>query len=194
MRWIFDGSCFLTRDHCGAWGPWLGVAYQAANLAAALAFLFIPATLLTFWSRRRAVLARPGTPLLFAAFILPCGLGHLGACLSFYWSPYRLFAMIDAVTAAVAVYAAARLPGLAGYYLALPTPEQNRRVVEALAHKNRGLAEDHARGDERNRELRERIAELEQLLQTNIWLLESDEALQQLKEMLVKIGEDDRGT
>lgn len=194
MRWIFDGSCFLTRDHCGAWGPWLAVAYQAANLAAALAFLFIPATLLLFWARRRAVLPRPGTPLLFAAFILPCGLGHLGACLSFYWAPCRFFAAIDAVTAAVAVYAAIRLPGLARYYLTLPTPEQHRRVVEALARKNRELAEDHARGDERNRELRERIAELEQLLHTNIWILERDDALNQLKQMLITIGEDDRGT
>ena len=194
MSWLFDGSCFLTRDHCGFWEPWLAIVYQAANLAAAMAFLFIPAILLGFWAQRRAVLPRPSTPLLFAAFILPCGLGHLGAGLAFVWAPYRLFALVDALTAIAAVYAAARLPGLARYYLTLPTPEEHLRVREALARRNRVLAEARERSDERNRELRERIAELEQLTQTNIWLLERDEALQQLKQMLVTIGEDDRGT
>lgn len=84
----------------------LEAVYMSSNVVICLAYLTIAAMLLHV-----AFLSRGDRPvlmlhLMFAAFILVCGIGHLEAPVAFVWPQYPAFAAWDALSALVSWLAA----------------------------------------------------------------------------------------
>ena len=123
VRWLLDGSVFITRDHCGAWTPGLIGINQLTNFMIAMAYFAIPIALLVVWFRmyvpgaKKIVRQHPWMILLFVIFIFSCGLGHLNDVIVFWWAPYRLFTFINLLTAVSSVITAMLLPAVIYDYL-----------------------------------------------------------------------------
>lgn len=105
LQSIFDTSGYLPRWYCGpnwaaapAWG-WLLIV---SDIAIWLAYSAIPVILLYLVGRQhKAMVGRLG--LLFAAFILLCGLTHLIDAALFWYPIYRISGLVKAVTAIVSL-------------------------------------------------------------------------------------------
>jgi len=91
------GSCFF-------WDPWLTALHVGADAAVALAYVSIP-LLLFLYRDRAAATARP-LLLLFAAFILSCGLGHGFRIWNIWHAHYWLEGSWTMVTAMISLYTA----------------------------------------------------------------------------------------
>jgi PAS domain S-box-containing protein len=98
---LFDPSGFVPRAECGAWTPGLIALHLVSDVLIWVAYVSIPIVLLAF--ARRRDLPYPRLFVLFAAFILACGFGHLLDALMFRYPLYRLSGLWKAVTAAVSL-------------------------------------------------------------------------------------------
>jgi diguanylate cyclase (GGDEF)-like protein len=94
------GSCFL-------WNPWLTSLHALADAGIAVAYFSIP-VLLYFYRQHAATAARP-VLLLFAAFILSCGVGHVISAWNIWHANYWLEGSWKWVTMIVSSYTAWRL-------------------------------------------------------------------------------------
>lgn len=112
MEWLFDADSFVTRNHCGNWTPALIAVNQAANFLIFISYFTIPLALFGFWRTIRHRIENNWIILMFVFFILSCGMTHLMDVLAFTWVPYRLFTVIDVVTAVASVPTAFLLPGV----------------------------------------------------------------------------------
>ncbi|MGL4512253.1 MAG: ATP-binding protein [Lacipirellulaceae bacterium] len=101
---LFDTEGFPPRWECGGgWldNPWLGWVHIVSDVTTGLAYVGISFVLVVFLRKRRGSLPAQGLGLLFAAFILACGMVHFVDALLFYTPVYRLSALAKAVTASV---------------------------------------------------------------------------------------------
>ncbi|HWB13092.1 MAG TPA: PAS domain S-box protein [Pirellulales bacterium] len=96
---MLDTSDFPARWHCGHWTELHGWTHIVSDLAIFGAYAAIP-LVLTYFALRRRDIPFQGIFLLFACFIVSCGLGHLLEA-TIFWRPwYRLAAAVKVVTAA----------------------------------------------------------------------------------------------
>lgn len=131
------GSCFL-------WNQYLTGIHVSADFLIAIAYFSIPA--LMFFNRRHASTTAKPVLLLFAAFILSCGVGHLVAAWNIWHTEYWLEGVVKLFTAGISVYTAIelqqRMPIFLGTQKALIESEilarkdpltglANRRVLDA---------------------------------------------------------------
>lgn len=108
LWWLLDDSPFLPRTCCATDGEMpaeLVWTYQAASWVIALSYLAIPIILLIV-ARRLRHHAPAWVLVLFAAFILSCGLGHALDATMFEAPRYRLMAASLVITAVVSIAAA----------------------------------------------------------------------------------------
>ena len=104
MSWFSDATELLTRSQGGTgWTPWLKQTYQLANFLIWFSYLVIAFSLYKLYCCKKNELPAPGLFVLGTMFLLLCGVSHLGNVVGFFWTPYRLFTLIDVMTAAVAV-------------------------------------------------------------------------------------------
>jgi hypothetical protein len=175
LQWLLDTGPFLTRTHCGEWPRWLRIAYMAANGSIALAYFLLPVQLGLAWRRFRPDLPRAWVLLLFAAFILLCGVTHVFDVLVFYVAPYRLFTAALVATAAVSLAAAAAVPFVArDYRLASRRGlhDQAGRLNLALLEKQDALERLGGAYEElagQHRALQAQIDRLEGMRRTGLW-------------------------
>lgn len=169
---LFSTSDFPARWHCGNWSTGHGLAHIISDFAIAGAYAAIPLLLGYFVMRRRDV---PFSPvlLLFGAFILSCGLGHLIEALIFWYPWYRLSAVVKACTAIVSWVTVLTLLPLLPKALALPGLETvNQRLKAEIADRRTAAAElQEAHDDLRNSTLNlldreDRVIELKQEVNT----------------------------
>ena len=99
---LFDTSAFPPRWYCGNWPADLGWLHIISDLLIFGSYFAIPCALL-FFATRRNDLPFHRLFLLFAAFILACGFGHLLEAIIFWWPAYRLAGLLKAITAAVSL-------------------------------------------------------------------------------------------
>jgi two-component system, LuxR family, sensor kinase FixL len=149
---------FLPHGWCYRWDPEVVWLHVTSDLLIALAYYFIPFSLI-YIVRKRGDLVYPWMFWLFGAFILACGTTHLMNVLV-VWQPwYRLDGMIKAVTALASVPTAIVLLRLSPAIIALPSPEQlrllNRQLEQEVA--DRREAEEQVR--RLNAELEQRVAD-----------------------------------
>lgn len=145
------GMCYLWRSD-------LLLLHTLSDAGIALAYFSIPLAIAWF-VRKRTDLQFGWLALLFAAFIVACGITHLLG-IWVVWNPnYYIEGTAKAVTAAVSILTAALLWPLIPKLVALPSPTQ-------LSHANHLLKEEvrsrqQAESDLRtlNRELEQRVAE-----------------------------------
>jgi len=137
---LFSQNGFLPHGYCFTWAPSLLTLHLAADLLIAAAYFSIPLTL-AYLVRKRADLPFNWVFLLFAAFIVACGVTHLVGVLTL-WYPFYWFAgAVKAVTALVSIAAAVAVVLLMPRLLALPSAAQLRSVnarLEAEVTERRG--------------------------------------------------------
>jgi len=104
------GSCFL-------WDPWLTGLHVVSDGAVVIAYLSIPVML--YLGRHRATPQVQPVLLMFAAFILSCGIGHLLRIWNIWHANYWLEGSWSALTGAVSLLTAWHLRHLIHDFLGL---------------------------------------------------------------------------
>lgn len=158
LGWLFDTRGYMPHGHCYLWQVdtlWLNVG---GDLLIGTSYFAIPVILYLFVRERRRELPFWWIPLLFAAFILLCGLTHFFDIFT-VWNPeYRMEGALKVATGVVSAATAVALLRVMPSAMRLQTPTQLQREVEertaALARANERL-----RGEE---EQRARLLESEQ--------------------------------
>ena len=135
MDWLFDVQSFPPRGTCGVgWSNWLIAEWLLGQGLIVGAYIAIPVGLVLLNIRRRdPFLASPMT-ILFAAFILFCGFGHLlSDMVVFVWPAYRLFAQWHLATGIVSVATAVVFSRGLRTLLDRPTNEEITHFASSFA-------------------------------------------------------------
>ena len=128
---LFSQDGFLPHGYRFTWAPSLLTLHLAADLLIAAAYFSIPLTL-AYLVRKRADLPFNWVFLLFAAFIVACGVTIWSACSLSAYPFYWLAGAVKAVTALVSIAAAVALVLLMPRLLALPSAAQLRSANAQL--------------------------------------------------------------
>jgi len=122
---------FMPHGHCYFWDPTLVWLHAASDSLIALSYYVIPLTLLYF-VRKRKDLPFNWMFVMFGIFIFGCGTTHVMEVWTLWNGTYRLAGVIKAITALSSIATAVMLLPLIPKALALPSPEELRRVNAAL--------------------------------------------------------------
>jgi signal transduction histidine kinase len=132
---IFNPHEYVPHGHCYLWQPGLVWLHVVSNIAIALAYFSIPVLLVYFVSKRKDIPFN-WVFLLFGAFIIACGMGHLMDIWTIWHPAYWLAGAIKALTAIISIYTALELIPLIPKVLALPSPAQletaNRELEQTI--------------------------------------------------------------
>ncbi len=122
---------FIPHGHCYLWQTglvWLNIIGDATI---AIAYYSIPCLLVYFISQRKDVPFN-GVFLLFGAFIIACGTGHLMDIWTLWYPDYWIAGGLKAFTALISIYTAFALVYLIPLALKLPSPAQLEAANQAL--------------------------------------------------------------
>jgi len=153
---FFSGEGFMPHGHCYFWTKRLIELHVLSDALIALSYFSIPISLAWFVRRRRDIDFR-WMFLLFAIFILACGMTHLLEVWNVWHSAYWLSGSVKLITAIASVPTAFLLTRLMPQALSLPSPKQLRSVNQALEEevRIRSAAEEQLRA--LNAELEARV-------------------------------------
>lgn len=160
---IFDSSFFMPHGHCYLWRPevlWLNVVSDGLI---ALAYFAIPFALIYF-VKKREDLAFNWIFMMFAMFIVACGLTHLMSIWT-VWNPdYGLEGMLKLLTAIVSLATAGTLWPMMPRLLALPSAKQlelvNKDLRREIAEKDTAKLRLKALSEALERRVEDRTIEL----------------------------------
>ncbi|MBD2355054.1 response regulator [Tolypothrix sp. FACHB-123] len=122
---------FVPHGHCYFWNTGLVWLHIISDATIALAYYSIPLLLIYFISQRKDVPFN-GVFLLFGAFIIACGTGHLMEIWTLWHPDYWVSGTIKALTAIISIYTAFALFNLMPQALALPSPAQLEVINQTL--------------------------------------------------------------
>src|SRR5919199_445931 len=141
---FFYSGNFIPHGHCYLWKPELVWLHIISDSLTALAYYSIPLMLVKFVHKRRD-LPFNSIFLLFGAFIVSCGTGHLMDVWTLWHPAYWLSGLVKAITALVSLYTAIELLPLLPKALALPSPAQleaaNQALIEEIVERKRAEVE-----------------------------------------------------
>ena len=149
-------SSFMPHGHCYLWNAGLIWLHVVSDSLIALAYFFIPVTLIYFIQRRRD-LPFQWVFVCFGIFILACGATHTMEVWTLWHANYWLAGAIKAVTAMASVPTAILLFQSVPRALALPTPGALRLEIAERKRTEQAL---HQAKDELELKVLERTAEL----------------------------------
>lgn len=129
---ILSPSQYIPHGHCYLWQTPLVWLHLTSDALTAIAYFSIPAMLIYF-VRKRGDVPFSDVFLLFGAFIVLCGTGHLLDIWTLWHPAYWVSGVERAITAFVSCYTALKLVELLPQFLALKTPEQLELVNAANA-------------------------------------------------------------
>ncbi|WP_071190333.1 GAF domain-containing protein [Trichormus sp. NMC-1] len=137
---ILLSRAYMPHGHCYLWQTPLVGLYVVSDALIAIAYFSIPAMLIYF-VRKRSDMPFSKVFILFGAFIILCGTGHLLDILTLWYPYYWISAIERAFTALVSCYTALQLVELLPEFLALRTPEQleaiNRELQKQITERQR---------------------------------------------------------
>jgi diguanylate cyclase (GGDEF)-like protein/PAS domain S-box-containing protein len=116
---------------CLLWQPGLIALHAASDLLTAGAYFSIPLALIALVNRRRDI-AYSGMILLFAAFIVGCGLSHVMAVVTLWQPAYWLEGAVKAGMAAISVATAFLLWPMIPVLAALPSPSALQATIASM--------------------------------------------------------------
>jgi signal transduction histidine kinase len=137
---IFDYASFAPHGYCLLWNPWLITLHVVSDLLIALSYFAIPGALVLFL-RRRPDLRYRWLVVLFAAFILLCGLTHVMSLATLWLPVYAAEGTLKLMTGLVSATTAVVLFRLVPRLVAIPSPHDlevaNLRLrAEIAAHED----------------------------------------------------------
>jgi PAS domain S-box-containing protein len=195
---IFSSSQYVPHGHCYLWQTPLVALHVVSNALIAIAYFSIPTLLIYFVKKRRDV-PFSNIFVLFGAFIILCGAGHLLDIWTLWHPDYWLSGLEHAATAFVSCVTALQMMTLLPQFLALKTPEQleaiNRELQQEILERQRIEEERNRAYAELEFRVQERTADLKQ---ANVALRESEARFQRLTAnvpgMLYKLQVDTDGS
>jgi hypothetical protein len=131
LKPFFDGS-YEPHGYCLLWNPGLIWTHVVSDLLIAAAYFSIPLALVSL-IRRRKDLEFSWIFMLFAVFILACGMTHILSVWNLWHGDYGIEAVVKAITAAASIPTAIILWPLIPRLLAVPSPSQLQTANENLA-------------------------------------------------------------
>ena len=140
LQTLISPSQYIPHGHCYLWQTPLVLLHVISDALVAIAYFSIPAMLIYFVNKRQDI---PFSKVfvMFGAFILLCGTGHLLNIWTLWHPAYWLTGIEQALTALVSCYTALKLSELLPQFLALKTPEQlekvNRELETQIAERQR---------------------------------------------------------
>ncbi|MEH1945084.1 MAG: ATP-binding protein [Nostoc sp.] len=132
FNYPFQSNGFIPHGHCYLWQTGLVWLHIISDATIALAYYSIPFLLIYFISKRRDVPFN-GVFLLFGAFIIACGTGHLMDIWTLWHPDYWVAGALKAVTAIISIYTAFALFYLMPQALTLPSPAQLEVINRVLS-------------------------------------------------------------
>ncbi|MEQ8790517.1 MAG: PAS domain S-box protein [Pirellulaceae bacterium] len=140
---LFDTSDYPPRWFCGNWNSFEGWLHIVSDAAIFGAYFTIPIVLLYFILRRRD-LPFPRIIVLFGAFILSCGAGHLLEAVIFWHPVYRAAGLLKCFTAVVSWITVLALIRIVPRVLHFPgIARLNERLSQEIEQRQR--SESHTR-------------------------------------------------
>lgn len=137
---IFSPKQYIPHGHCYLWQTPLVGLHVISDLLIAIAYFSIPAMLLYFVCKRPSV-SFSNLFVLFGAFIILCGTGHLIDIWTLWYPVYWLSGIEHAITALVSCYTALRLVELLPRFLAMKSPEEleviNQQLQQEVVERQR---------------------------------------------------------
>ncbi|AFZ36467.1 multi-sensor signal transduction histidine kinase [Stanieria cyanosphaera PCC 7437] len=118
----------MPHGMCYLWKPGLVGLHLLSNAVIALSYFSIPFTLV-YILRKRPDIPFNGIFLLFAAFIVSCGIGHAFDIWTLWHPNYWLAGNIKAMTASVSLLTAIALIQTIPQIIALPSPQQMQQQI-----------------------------------------------------------------
>lgn len=131
-------ASLMPHGTCYLWKPGLVGLHLVSDAVIGLSYFSIPITLI-YILRKRADIPFNGIFLLFAAFIVFCGTGHLVDIWTLWHPHYWISGYIRAITAVVSFVTAIALTYLIPQILALPTPSQLQAEIQDKKQKEQFL-------------------------------------------------------
>ncbi|MEJ6483443.1 ATP-binding protein [Nostoc punctiforme UO1] len=123
---------FIPHGHCYLWQTGLVWLHIISDATIALAYYSIPFLLIYFIYKRKDVPFN-GIFLLFGAFIIACGTGHLMDIWTLWYPDYWIAGGLKALTAIISIYTAFALFYLMPQALTLPSPAQLEVINQVLS-------------------------------------------------------------
>lgn len=155
---LFDPSGFPARWECGHWSEFHGWVHIISDLTIFLAYILIPIHIL-FLLKKKQNLPFPWLFLLFALFILFCGVVHAIEAVIFFYPVYRFSALIKIFTAIISVATTLVLMPTLPKIVGLKTQAELEKTVEertkALKYVELALRQKTKELSQMNRELEE---------------------------------------
>lgn len=146
-------SEYMPHGMCLLWQPWLLLLWAGSDVLIAIAYFAIPLALLKVVHARRDIRHR-GLVLLFASFILLCGITHAVSVVTLWWPIYPAQGAIKLMTGIVSLTTAVVLFRLVPTLVALPSSRD-------LEQANERLREEVAKHEQTAALLRKAQADLE---------------------------------
>lgn len=143
LQALLDSSGFIPHGHCYLWKPGLVWLHVISDSVIAGSYFSIPCSLLYFVSKRNDVPYK-WIFLLFGAFIVACGTGHLMDVWTLWHPTYWLSGVIRAMTALISMITAIELIPVIPRVLALPSPAELEATNKNLEQALRELKEAQA--------------------------------------------------
>lgn len=139
MNHIIEYGDYMPHGMCLLWQPWLVMLWAGSDLLIFLSYMAIPFALLTVLRKRDDVPHR-GLVLLFASFIVLCGLTHLLGIVTLWYPIYPWVGSVKLATGIISMITAVVLFRLIPTLVNLPSPSVLASVNaslqdEILAHR-----------------------------------------------------------
>ncbi|WP_421657785.1 ATP-binding protein [Leptothermofonsia sp. ETS-13] len=171
LKNLLSPGQYIPHGHCYLWQTPLVWLHVVSDALIAIAYFSIPA-MLVYFVRRREDIPFSNVFMLFGAFILLCGTGHLLDIWTLWHPAYWVSGAERALTALVSCYTALRLVELLPQFLALKSPMQlelvNQELEQQIIERKRAEALLEVRVQERTAELVKTNIALETEIQERI--------------------------
>jgi two-component system, chemotaxis family, sensor kinase Cph1 len=119
FKGLFATDGWPPRWHCGNWTSFHGWLYILSDLTIWIAYFLIPLIILNYLGKKKNGVKFQRAYLLFAAFILLCGITHFLDAMMFWIPMYRLNALVRFITGVISM--------LTVYYLFKILPQAFRQ-------------------------------------------------------------------
>lgn len=123
---------YMPHGHCFLWQPGILWTNVLSDLVISLSYFSIPLALFIFVKKRPEIKFR-ATLLLFAVFILFCGLTHLMSIHNIWHGAYGFQGILKAMTAVISFITAIALFRVLPQALLIPTPDQLTKALHEAA-------------------------------------------------------------